>query len=169
MNKRPRLKLQLTSSDKALEMLGWISIISIWALAMTNYQNLPDIIPIHYNGAGQADGFGGKGNILALPFIATIIFVELTIINKFPHIFNYPTTITADNALRQYTNATKMVRVLKLIIVVVFGFIVLQTIRNVKGETTGLGTWFLPLVIAMIFIPIIYFIIRSFKSKVNET
>lgn len=165
MNERPKLKLELTTSDKALEILGWISMLAIWALTITSYTILPDTIPIHYNGAGQADGFGGKGNILTLPLIATILFIGLTILNKFPHVFNYPTNITTDNALRQYTNATKMIRILKLVFVVVFGLIVLQTIRNVKGETNGLGAWFLPLTLGLIFIPIIYFTIRSFKAK----
>lgn len=140
MRERPKIKLELTTLDKTLEILGWASILAIWVLTLTNYTNLPNIIPIHYNGAGQADGFGGKGNIITLPLIATVLFVGLTILNKFPHGFNYPTNITADNALSQYTNATRWIRFLKLIVVVVFGLIALQTIRSVGGEVRELGT-----------------------------
>jgi uncharacterized membrane protein len=86
MNESPKIKLELTLIDKTFEILGWTSILAIWILIITNYTNLPDTIPIHYNGAGQADGFGGKGNILTLPLIATIIFVGLTILNEFPHV-----------------------------------------------------------------------------------
>ena len=164
MNDRPKIKLELTTIDKTLEILGWISILVIWVLIITNYTNLPDIIPIHYNGAGQADGFGGKGNIVTLPLISTVLYIGMTILNKFPHIFNYPTDITKDNALRQYTNATRMIRYLKLIIVVIFGAIVLQTIRNVNGQTSGLGVWFLPLILGLIFIPLTYFLIISFRK-----
>ena len=161
MDERQKIKLELTTIDKTLEILGWISILAIWILTITNYTNLPDIIPIHYNGAGQADGFGGKGNILTLPLISTVLYIGMTILNKFPHIFNYPTDITKDNALRQYTNATRMIRYLKLIIVVIFGAIVLQTIRNVNGQISGLGVWFLPLILGLIFIPLTYFLIIS--------
>ena len=164
MNERPKIKLKLTTTDKIFEILGWTSILAIWVLTITNYTNLPDTIPIHYNGAGQADGFGGKGNILTLPLIATILFIGLTILNKFPHVFNYPTNITADNALRQYTNATRLIRYLKFIIVVIFGLIALQTIRNVNGQTSGLGAWFLPLTLGLIFFPMTYFMIKSFKT-----
>ncbi|MBK9292478.1 MAG: DUF1648 domain-containing protein [Bacteroidetes bacterium] len=164
MNERPKIKLELTTTDKTFEILGWISILAIWILTITNYTNLPDRIPIHYNGAGQADGFGGKDNILTLPLIATVLFVGLTILNKYPHVFNYPTNITTDNALRQYTNATKMIRYLKFIIVVIFGLISLQTIRNANGQTSGLGVWFLPLTLGLIFIPMTYFLIKSFKT-----
>jgi uncharacterized membrane protein len=125
---------------------------------------LPETIPTHYNGAGQADDFAGKRNILTLPLIATILFVGLTVLNKFPHIFNYPTNINEGNAQQQYTNATRMIRYLKFIIVVVFGLIALQTIRNANGQTSGLGTWFLPLTLGLIFTPMTYFIIKLFKS-----
>ncbi|HQN57285.1 MAG TPA: DUF1648 domain-containing protein, partial [Saprospiraceae bacterium] len=67
MNERPKIKLEQTSIDKTFEILGWTSVIAIWILTIANYSNLPEIIPTHYNGAGQPDGFGGKANILTLP------------------------------------------------------------------------------------------------------
>jgi len=100
-----------------------------------------------------------------LPLIATVLFVGLTFLNKFPHIFNYPTNITPHNALRQYTNATRMIRYLKLVIVVIFGLIAFKTIQNGNGEANGLGIWVLPLTLGLIFIPLIYFVIKSFKTK----
>lgn len=164
MNDRPKIKLELTTTDKIFEILGWTSILAVWVLTVISYTNLPDTIPIHYNIAGDADGFGGKDTILTLPLIATVFFVGMTILNKFPHVFNYPTNITADNALRQYTNATRLIRYLKLIFVVIFGLIAVQTIRNANGQTSGLGVWFLPLILGVIFIPLTYYVIKSFKT-----
>ena len=165
MNKRPRIKLQLKQTDKVLEVVGWVSVFGIWALTLTNYSILPEIIPIHFNGAGKADGFGNKTHIFVLPIISTLLFIGLTILNKHPHIFNYPSQITKENAVDQYTNATRMMRVLKLVIVLLFGLIVFKTIQNVNGHADGLGTWFLPLTMGMIFIPILYFLIKSLKQK----
>jgi uncharacterized membrane protein len=162
MEERPKIKLELTTADKTFEIIGWLLVISVWGLTITNYANLPETIPTHYNGAGQADGFGGKATILTLPLIATVLFVGLTILNKFPHIFNYPTNITQDNALRQY--ATRMIRYLKLIIVVIFGLIEFKTIQNANGQADGLGIWFLPMTLGLIFIPLIYFVVKLFKA-----
>jgi uncharacterized membrane protein len=134
MKERPRLNLELTQADQSVEIIAWLLIFAIWGLTILNYPNLPDTIPTHYNGAGVADGFGDKWMILTLPLLATVLFVGLTILNKFPHIFNYPTEITADNALRQYTNATRLIRYLKVIIVVIFGLITFQTIRHANGQ-----------------------------------
>lgn len=165
MNKRPQIKLQLNQTDKILEVLGWVSVVGIWALTLTNYSILPEIIPIHFNGAGKADGFGNKTQIFVLPIISTLLFIGLTTLNKHPHMFNYPSQITKENAVHQYTNATRMMRVLKLVIVVLFGLIVFRKIQIVNGHADGLGTWFLPLTMGMIFIPMLYFLIKSLKKK----
>ena len=58
-----------------------------------------------------------------------------------------------------------MMRVLKLVIVLIFGLIVFRTIQNVNGNADGLGIWFLPLTMAMIFIPMIYFLINANRKK----
>jgi uncharacterized membrane protein len=162
---RPKIKLELTTADKTSEVICWLLIVGVWCLTLTNYSNLPDTIPIHYTGAGQANGFGGKANILILPLIATILYIGLTVLNRFPHVFNYPTKITQDNAFRQYTNATRLIRYIKLISVLIFGLIVFKTIQNANGEADGLGVWFLPFTIGLISIPLINFLVKSFKTK----
>jgi uncharacterized membrane protein len=165
MNQRPRIKLELRQSDKIFELLGWLSVLGIWTLTLYNYVDLPEIIPTHFNARGKADGFGSKSNILSLPIISTALFLGMTLLNRKPYLFNYPSVITEENALEQYTNATRMIRVLKLVIVLIFGIIVLKTIQNVKGNQDGLGAWFLPLTMAMIFIPVFYYLIIAAKGK----
>jgi uncharacterized membrane protein len=165
MEERPKLKIVLTITDTIIEIVGWFLIVAVWSYTLSNYQSLPNTIPIHYNGAGFADGFGDKWIILTLPFISSVIFIGLTVLNKYPHIFNYPTEITKGNALRQYTNATRLIRYLKGIIVVIFGLIAYQTISQANGLSEGLGLWFLPFTLCLIFIPIIYFFVRSSQSS----
>lgn len=163
MEARPKIKLELTPIDKIFEVIGWVLVFAIWVLTISNYADLPDTIPIHYNGAGQPDGFGGKANILTLPLIATIIFIGLTMLNRFPQIFSYPINITEENAFVQYTNATRLLRYLKLAVIVIFGLIAFKTIENAKVQGEGLGVWFLPFCLGLIFIPLTYFLIKSFK------
>lgn len=165
MEKRPKIKIKLTITDKIFEGIGWLLLLTVWGMTIMSYPTLPDIIPIHYNGAGQADGFGDKGNIFTLPLIATILFVGLTVLNKFPDIFNYPIQITAENAQKQYTYATRLIRYLKFIIVIIFGIIAFVTIRSASGHTDGPGVFFLPLTLVPIFILLVYFGFKSFKAK----
>jgi len=162
---RPKLKIQLTPTDQIFELLGWGVLLALWVWTGTSYSSLPDTIPTHFNAAGEADGFGIKASIIGLPVIATLLYIGLTLLNSFPHSFNFPTPITQDNAHRQYTNATRMIRYLKLILVVVFAWISYQTIQQANGTGEGLGVWFLPLTLVLIFMPLLYFVIKSFQTN----
>ena len=165
MEGQPKLKVTLFATDWIIEILAVVTLLAIWIVVLVNYANLPDEIPTHYNGSGEADGFSHKNEIFALPIVTTILFAGLTIINRFPHIFNYPTEITPDNAALQYKFMTRMIRFLKLSIAVIFLMIVLGTVATANEITNGLGKWFLPCVMALIFVPTLYFIIRSSREK----
>ena len=162
---RPKIKLIPSTADRLVEVLGWLILLLLWGYTISHFSTLPETIPTHYNAAGEADDFGGKTSIIRLPIIATLLFIGITVLNWYPHIFNYPTTITQDNALRLYTLATRMLRYLKLVLVLVFGGIAFKTIQTATGESSGLGAWFLPLTAGLIFIPLIYFVIKSIKEK----
>jgi uncharacterized membrane protein len=165
MQKRPAPILQLAQTDKFLEALGYLILLATWLMLLFFFKNLPDTIPVHYNYLGQPDRFGPKASIFVLPIIATIVFVAMTMLNKYPQVLNCTVRITEDNAQRQYAIANRMIRFLKGSIVLVFGLITFQTIRNANHPDTGLGIWFLPIFLAMIFIPIIYFTMQSFNAK----
>lgn len=162
---RPKIKLIPTTADKLVDILGWLILLALWGWTITHYSSLPETIPTHFNAAGKADGFGSKVSIIALPVIASVLFIGLTVLNRYPHSFNYPTAITQDNAFRQYTLATRMLRYLKLVLVLVFGGIEFMTIQNATGKTAGLGVWFLPLTLVLIFLPLIYFLIKSVQKN----
>lgn len=172
MKHRHKIDLNLTITDKIIETMGWIGLISVWIFTLLNYSKLPAQIPIHYNLAGEADSFGSKWYIILLPIVATILFLGMTVLNKYPHRFSYPAIITPHNAVSQYTNATRMIRFLKVSIVLIFGLITYETLKYVDGEVNGLGTWSLPLILVLVFIPIAYFIVlgaRRDSMKLKDT
>ena len=165
MEANPKLKLKLTILDYLIEILGLLLFSSTWIFILSIYKSLPDIIPIHYNAFGTADNFGKKWMILSLPIVSTVLFIALTLLNYFPESFNYPTKINEDNALIQYTYATRLIRYLKLVIVFIFGILLYQTTRYPLNQNDGLGIWFLPLFLGLIFIPLIFYVLKSVKSK----
>jgi uncharacterized membrane protein len=159
---QPKLRVGLTLFDLGAEIAGLITILVMWILVFAFYFKLPDIIPVHYDSAGVADSFGQKNFILLFAAIATIAFVMMTVLNRFPHRFSYLVKITENNALTQYLLACRMIRCLKLAIVVIFIFIIIQTIRIAEGKTDSLSSWFLYLLIGLTALTVIYFMIKSF-------
>jgi uncharacterized membrane protein len=165
MDTRPKVKLTFSPLDARLELTGKIFLIVMWALTLYVFIKLPTTVPIHFNASGKPNKYGSKLTILLLPIIATIIFFVLTWLNKYPHIFNYMTKITADNAQRQYTIAKRKLRFLKLAIPIVFSLIILFIYFTSIGVTKGLGFWFLLLTFGFILIPVIISLSQSLTKK----
>ena len=167
METRPKIKVILTPLDKTIEFTSNIFLVAIWGLTLYTYIKLPTTIPTHYNASGQADDFGNKMTLLFLPILATILYLGLTQLNKYPYIFNYMTKITEENAQYQYSLATRLLRFLKLAILLIFSLVILFTYLTTIGVTNGLGFWFLPFIYGLILIPTAISISQSFKKKNN--
>jgi uncharacterized membrane protein len=165
MQARPKIKIELSKFDKVVETLCITILIGLWVGTIAFFSKPPDQIPTHFNAAGQPDDFGSKTGIFLLPAIATIIYTGMTILNKRPHIYNYLQPVTIENAQRLYTSATRLIRILKLAVVVIFSGIVVMTYRTSLTESKGLGKWFLPFVLLLMVAPIIFYLIKSLKSK----
>ena len=165
MEARPKIKIAPTQFDKVLEIGGIILLVIIWVLTVFNYYQSPDTVAIHFNLSGQTDGYGNKLTLLFLPIIPTAIYFGLTELNKYPHIFNYMTKITDDNAKKQYTVATRMIRILKFSVVLIFLIDVLSTLLITLGIFRGLGTWFFPLSMLILAVPTVYVIFQLLNKK----
>lgn len=165
MKSRSKIKINLKFYDKLIEGICLISLLIIWFIVIFEYRYLPEIIPIHFDISGQADRFGDKANIFVLPLITTILCLSISIANQYPHIFHSPKVIVKENVLEHYTNSSKMLRYLKLTVVLILGHLNYKIIEKAKGNIHHLGNWYLPLTLTIILLPLIYFIIRSFKIK----
>jgi len=86
-------------------------------------------------------------------------------LNKYPHVFNYLKKITPENALEQYTNATRMIRFLNLSTTLVIGIVVLMIVTDSSKETVepGGGIMLVILISAIIFLPLLYFTVKAFR------
>jgi len=173
MRTRPQISFSPTPVDKTvdntMEAVGQLLLVGLWSLTLYAYAKLPNTIPTHFNGAGLADGFGDKATLFLLPTLATLFYAGTTainkVINKSPHLLNYPVAITPGNAAAQYANAARMVRALKMLFVAVFTLLVFRNYAVASGQASGLGTWFLPSVLATVFVPMSYFVFKAFRMK----
>jgi uncharacterized membrane protein len=165
MEARPKLKIELSKIDKFIETLCIIILVALWVGTIAFFSKLPDQIPSHFNAAGQADDFSNKKHIFVLPIVATIIYVGMTFLNKRPHIYNYLTTVTIENARQLYTSATRLIRVLKLAVVVIFSGIVFMTHKTSLANGGGLEAWFLPFLLLLMTVPNIFYLLKSSDSK----
>ena len=162
---RPRILVKLTPADRLVEAAGAAGIAAMLLLPALSWHRLPIMIPVHFNLAGQPDSFGSRWMIWTLPAITGVLYAGLTILNRFPQIFNFPVKITSENAERLYGIATRMIRILKVMLVLIFLVLTTQTLNTAAGKTEGIGAWFLPATLILTLGITVVGIILMFKKK----
>ena len=163
--KRPRIDIQPDFNDRIIELIGLIGLLILIGLPTYYYGKLPEEIPTHYGVSGQPDDFNSKGFIWLMPIIAVPMYFILLCLNRYPHIFNYPQEVTEDNAEHLYTIATKMIRSINTVISCVFAYLTYSTIQTALGKQDGLGTYFIPIFMIILFSIIGYSTYYSTKKK----
>ena len=162
---RPKIKLKLSSHDWVIEFLGLSFLIILIAIPLFYYNQLPERIPTHFNAAGEPDGFGGKSSLFLLPATGFFMYVLFTVLEAFPHIYNFPVSITSENAEVQYRLATRLMRILKTVILIVFSFISWMSIRTAAGNAAGLGKMFLPVFMILTFGVVIIYLVQAMNNR----
>ena len=166
-HERPVISIKKRTIDFVIDYATLAIILFIWGFTYTHYKQLPDIIPTHFNSKGVVDGYGSKNTIWILPVIVTAVFILFTVLNRFPHQFNYMVKITPDNAEKQYRLATRMMRILQFNISILFTCIIVKVVRSSVDKSLSLEWWLIPLLLLSIIIPTMYMVIVSGSKKMR--
>ncbi|MCE2612612.1 DUF1648 domain-containing protein [Flavobacteriaceae bacterium D16] len=120
-----------------------------------NYSDLPEQIPVHYNGEGEIDKYGPKINLWVVPILASLICFGIVKSNKWIPKMN-PKIVERELFVINWGS-----RILSLLIAFSFSYITIQTVNIARKGSGSLGTWFLPVaaicMIIMPFLPLIWF------------
>lgn len=162
MASRPRIKLTPQPIDRLLDIGGFVLLCMLWVLAYFSYKDMPDTIATHFNGSGEADGYGSKIMLIIAPIVATLTFFLLFFINKVPHLFNYPVTITEVNAPAYYELATRMIRVINLCMLITFFAVCYTMIAGGGSPILIVAASMLPI------LPIIWYLVQAAKLRKNQ-
>jgi uncharacterized membrane protein len=151
--------------DVFAELIGLVGILFLIIYPLLHFTQLPDRIPIHFGLDGTPDQHANKIVIWTLPLLGLMTFLGLKKLNNFPHTFNYLQEITLENAKRQYTFASKMIRMLNTIIACVFSYITSQIVQIGFGNKAGLGTYFIQAFLILIIGVTGNFLFQSVKKN----
>jgi len=105
---------------RILTILGGIALLVTTIFVLIRWPQIPDNIPTHYNFAGEADAYGGKGVIVFEIVTGWVIFILLSILVKFPKTWNMPFKVTPENSARLYGITRTMLEIVKLLTTALF-------------------------------------------------
>jgi uncharacterized membrane protein len=165
LSPRPKIKVEKTNLERILGIVSFVMVVMLWVYLFMSWPSIPDKIPAHFSFLGEVDSWGSKISLIAFPIIMTVLYLMLTILSAFPQYYNYAVVITAENAAAQYENARTFMLWLALQLVAVFTYITCAMIQVGLGNTKGLGLWFLPLFLVVMFGTIAYYIRKMIILK----
>lgn len=143
-----------------VNLLCLLLLFGIVVYLAVNWSRIPNAVPGHYNAAGEVDRWGSKGELLILPVIGWVMYIGITVLERFPQFWNTGVTITEENKARIYRILKNMIATTKLIMVVVFFYLTLNS-----ASSESLPIWFLPAFLIFTFASILFFIFQLIRAK----
>jgi uncharacterized membrane protein len=150
--------------ESVLTLLAAAILIASFSVVGWYWPRLPASVPVHFNAAGDIDGYGSKLSLLAFPALFTVFFVVLTVLERVPRVYNYPWRITAENAARQYRLARTLIVTLKLLLTsLCLVVVVAVTSGALHGRATG--TDLFPALLAAFGVSIVAYFVAAYRAR----
>lgn len=163
--KQPKLEMPRTGLEIYCEVIAAVAVAFVFIYLSATWTTLPDKVPTHFNFAGTPDHWGSKYSLLLLLGVTFVLYLGLSILSRFPHIYNYAFAITDENRQRQFLLARQMLTALKTELVCVFVFITWQTVNVARGRAGDLTGWFMPVFLVVVFGTVIVYFIKAYRSR----
>lgn len=144
----PKINVKPTKTDRLLMRIGWILVGLHFIVISVFYFDLPNTIPTHFNLKCEADGFGSKTNLWALPILSLVTFYALWLltIRMKPWNYNYPIKVTEKNAPPLYALSISMMVWINLGTALLFLTVSLYSMVSAK-EIAGINLSWLPMIL----------------------
>ena len=124
------------------------------------WAGIPSEIPGHYNALGQIDKYSGKSSLIVLLLVVWIMYFGISVIEKFPRIWNTGVAVTAENRNRIYRILKDMLKTMKFLMVAIFAYLIFNSAFG-----TPLSPWFLPVSLVLLFGLLSLFTIKLIINK----
>lgn len=149
-----------TIMNRIINILCLLMLIGMTVYLIVRWKDIPNLIPAHYNIAGEVDRFGDKISILICPIMSWMLYILITVLECFPQIWNTGVKVTEKNRERVYAILRAMIDSIKLVLVFVFLYLTVC-----MAELISPSIWFTVADTALILGIIIVSMIRLYRVR----
>lgn len=154
------MKVRRSKLDRVNNVLCLLMLSGTVIFLMLYWDKIPDMIPGHYNFAGEIDSMSGKGSLIGLIAVGWGLFLGITLIEKFPQAWNTGVQVTEENKERVYRTLKNFIEAIKFLVVLLFSY---MTLCSVNGD--ALSPYFTPGMLIVWIGLFIVFLYRLVKVK----
>ena len=153
---RDRKKKPITLSDRILELVAAAMAVVMLVLTGVLYSKAPDIVPTHFNFAGDADGWEGK---VFYWILAGIMLVGMAICASAAYnrkLVNLPIRLKPEVFYRQIGLISRMCRIMTVALSLIWLAVLLAMSASFIGMSESVAVALIPLSV-MLMIGVVFF------------
>lgn len=147
---------------KVADFLGIISWVVAMIVVISQFSQLPEEVPSHYNFKGEVDSWADKSFIFFLPSIGIALWLFMLLFEKRPKFINMP-NFKADASEEQRVNMSRMANVVKNELLIFMSWMTVQSVYISINGATSTGMWDIAVFIIVLFGTITYYSLKNKK------
>ena len=162
---RPRIKIPPTRLQRAIEVLTVGVLLAMLLYVWQAWPTVPERVPQKFDISGQPTRWGGRAGLWLLPSLALGIYALLSVLQRMPHIYNYPVDLSAEEAPRLYAIGVSLIIWMKLQAVALFALLSWRQIEVALDRTTALAVWIVPAVVTLKLATVAFHVTRMREAR----
>jgi len=115
-----KISIRKNALDVAEMVVSLLCLVGVVVYLILAWGNIPDRIPGHYNALGEVDHWSSKTSLIMLPIISWMLFGFITLVERYPQIWNTGITLTEANRDEVYRLLKSMIALVKMFVLLMF-------------------------------------------------
>ena len=154
------IKIERNALDVFEAIVSLSCLVGVTLYLILTWNTIPAKVPMHYNAAGEVNQWGSKSGLIIFPIISWLIYGMITLIERYPQIWNTGVRITKENRDQVYRLLKDLIAWVKMITLSIFGFLTV-----LSALARNLPVWFLLVFVVLLFGVIAYYIVRITRVR----
>ena len=154
------IKIERNALDVLEAIVSLSCLVGVTLYLILAWNTIPAKIPAHYDAAGEVNRWGSKSELIMLPIISWLLYGMITLIERFPQIWNTGIRVTEENRAKVYRLLKNLIACVKMITLSIF-----SCLTVLSSLARNLPMWFLVAFLALLFGTIAYFIVKLTRIR----
>ena len=154
------IKIERNVLDIFEAIVSLSALVGVTLYLILAWNTIPAKVPMHYNAAGEVNQWGSKSGLIIFPIISWMIYGMITLIERYPQIWNTGVRITKENREQVYRLLKDLIAWVKMITLSIFGCLTV-----LSSLARSLPVWYLLAFVVLLFGVIAYYIVRITRIR----